>query len=78
MLSDVLCAETTTERKAKNLLFIYLDLLSCTHAFSPVCICKHKHKEQSSFKFKPLPQCCSLQLTSGSERIYERSPVKNY
>lgn len=78
MLSDILSAETTRERKAKNLLLVYLDYLhSCI--FSSL----YKHEEQSSFHFFLTLTLynvivSSFQVTLGSERTYERSPVKSY
>lgn len=80
MLSDILCAETTTEGKAKNLLFIYLDCLAVLMRFLQFVSVNISIRNKVHLSLNPYHNAVvfRIQLISGSERIYERSPVKNY
>lgn len=84
MLSGILCAETTRKRKAKNLTFHLFRLLSCTHPFFffffwfvPVNI-SMKNKLHFILNLYRNAAIFRILLTIGSERTYERNPVKKY
>lgn len=80
MLSDILSDETTRERKANNLLLVYLDYLdSLMHFLSFVSVNKiMRNKLHLILKHYNDVIVFKIQISFGYERTNERNPFQNF
>lgn len=79
MLSNILPAETTAERKAKNLLLVYLYYLIALMHFLEFVSVNISEGNKVHLILNPYNNAVvfRIQITLGSKRTYEGSPVKN-